>query len=96
MTLEFAMDTSSSSIPSQTLTHGEAIEIAIAIGLYWLWGALLIAQNPGLQDDEALLVAGARIKPGSPVKEMPDRYYFVRCADVHCTEARLGDLFKLV
>ena len=33
--------------------------IGIAIGLYWLWGALLIAQKPGLQDDEALMVVGA-------------------------------------
>jgi 4-amino-4-deoxy-L-arabinose transferase-like glycosyltransferase len=34
-------------------------QIALAIGLYWISGALLIAQRPGLQDDEALLVAGA-------------------------------------
>jgi 4-amino-4-deoxy-L-arabinose transferase-like glycosyltransferase len=33
--------------------------IAIAIALYWVSGAILIAQKPGLQDDEALLVAGA-------------------------------------
>jgi Dolichyl-phosphate-mannose-protein mannosyltransferase len=33
--------------------------IAIAIALYWISGVILIAQKPGLQDDEALLVAGA-------------------------------------
>ncbi|HEX5432388.1 MAG TPA: glycosyltransferase family 39 protein, partial [Bryobacteraceae bacterium] len=33
--------------------------IVIAIGIYCVWGALLIAQNPGLQYDEAFLVAGA-------------------------------------
>jgi hypothetical protein len=33
--------------------------IAIAIGLYCLFGILLIAQKPGLQNDEAMLVAGA-------------------------------------
>jgi 4-amino-4-deoxy-L-arabinose transferase-like glycosyltransferase len=33
--------------------------IAIALGLYCLWGFLLISQKPGLQYDEAMLVAGA-------------------------------------
>lgn len=33
--------------------------IAIAIALYWVSGVILIAQKPGLQYDEALLVAGA-------------------------------------
>jgi 4-amino-4-deoxy-L-arabinose transferase-like glycosyltransferase len=33
--------------------------IAAAIGLYFFWGLLFIAQKPGLQYDEALLVAGA-------------------------------------
>jgi hypothetical protein len=33
--------------------------LAAALGVYFLWGLLLIAQKPGLQYDEALLVAGA-------------------------------------
>ncbi len=33
--------------------------ILIALGIYFLWGALLIAQKPGFQYDEAILVAGA-------------------------------------
>ena len=33
--------------------------VEIAIGIYCFWGLLLIAQKPGLQYDEALLVAGA-------------------------------------
>jgi hypothetical protein len=31
----------------------------IALSIYGLWGAFLIAQKPGLEDDEALMVAGA-------------------------------------
>ena len=30
-----------------------------AVAVYWLWAALLVWQNPGLQYDEALLVSGA-------------------------------------
>jgi hypothetical protein len=35
------------------------VGISAALGFYFLWGALLIAQKPGLQEDEALLVVGA-------------------------------------
>ncbi len=56
-----------------------------AIGLYWLAGVLLIAQKPGLQYDEALLVAGAVHMQHSPapfeLAQTPDSWVcpFGRC-----------------
>jgi len=56
-----------------------------ALAVYFLWAALLILQNPGLQYDEALLVLGSvhmRHSVGEiPLPHDPDTWFcpFKRC-----------------
>lgn len=53
-----------------------------AVAVYWLWAALLVWQNPGLQYDEALLVSGAVHMLRSPaeltIPHDPDTWVCIR------------------
>ncbi|HEX5432389.1 MAG TPA: glycosyltransferase family 39 protein [Bryobacteraceae bacterium] len=59
--------------------------VSAAIGIYLCWGALLIAQKPGLQYDEALLVVNAvQLQHSATEIDLPHAPHTWACAFDHC------------